>query len=244
MEKGRNRGSADIGQKNRWKQWWPAAAAVAVVVAVALLDTRDLPWKQVYEVRYEFKVRDYTKNVEGVERVLGTLPLHDNRWTYEWLESQDAVNGVDLRVKQCGTGKVAMVVRSGDSTLAAGYAADLYAALCDTVTRYGENSCRKREDSIANVIASRVESEIPISQEAVDCLEDQKAELEDSGQGWRKYITLLNQKELPQAHKTMDRKWFVLWAALAALGLCIAVNLLRLPSKAGKHKNGADECAD
>lgn len=230
-------------ERMRWRLWCVAAAAAAMA-AVAAATTADLPCPREYEVRYEFCVRDYRKNIEGGERVLGGLPLRDSRWVREYLEELPVGEGTTRMVRCTPNGKITLRVRGTDSGTVAARGAWLFAELCDTVERFGERLCREKEGELEKRIALLSNPEAGEREIIKGILVAQIAALADRSSGWRKYLHLLNEAELPEARLTASRGGVVALSAAVAAAVCVGVVLLTdLPLLARKkRKEGDDEC--
>lgn len=222
------------------KELWLVAAATLAVLAVALMVTRDLPQPRMYEVRYEFRVRNYLKNVEAPERVMASLALRDSYWLRGYVNSLPVPEGLTRRVQYDPTEKITLLVRGTDSTTVADYAAELYGLACDTVARYGDEMCVR----MAGVLRNHVEH-LPPTLDSLEALQkifyEQLAVLEADNAGGVKYMYLLNTAELPQAERTPSRGLIVMLSTLVAMLFALAVCLLKDMSWMGKGKRLEDE---
>lgn len=205
---------------------WIAAGTLAMLI-VSFFVTQGLPWKPLYEVRYEFRVRNFLKNVDGNERILRNLNLRNSYWLCGFINSLPGKDGLDRKVRYDDTEKITVSVRGADSAAVAAYGMTLYDAACDTLRCYGDSMCA--------VIARVLKDEIAT---LPDVLDDSLAALRgnlyeqlgivtiDSATG-AKYIELLNASELPMAHKTPARGWVLLAAALMGMLFMLAVCILK-----------------
>ena len=222
------------------RELWLVAAATLAVLAVALAVTSDLPRPRMYEARYEFRVRNYFRNVEGPERVMAGLALRDSYWLCGYVDSLPVPDGLTRRVQYDPTEKITLLVRGMDSTAVADYAAGVYRQACDTVNRYGDEMCMR----MAGVLRNHVEH-LPPTLDSLAALQkifyEQLAVLETDNAGGVKYMYLLNTAELPQAERTPSRGWIVLLSTLAALLFGVAVCLLKDLSWMGIGKRMEDE---
>ena len=223
------------------KELWLVAAATLAVLAVALAVTSDLPRPRMYEARYEFRVRNYFRNVEGPERVMAGLALRDSYWLCEYVDSLPVPEGLTRRMQYDPTEKITLLVRGTDSTTVADYAAGLYRLACDTMARYGDEMCGRvameLHRQIAQLPAPTTDSLEALQKE----LYAQLATLEADNAGGIKYVYLLNGAELPQVGKTPSRGWIVLLSTLVALLFGVAVCLLKDLSWMGRGKRTEDE---
>lgn len=223
------------------KELWLVAAAMLAVLAVALMVTRDLPQPRMYETRYEFRVRNYLKNVEAPERVMASLALRDSYWLRGYVDSLPVPEGLTRRVQYDPTEKITFLVRGMDSATVADYAAGLYGLACDTVTRYGDEMCAR----MAEVLRCQIDQLPPPTTDSLQLLQKELyaclATLETDNEGGVKYVYLLNGAELPQAQRTPSRGWIVLLSTLAALLFGVAVCLLKDLSWMSKDKRTKNE---
>lgn len=222
------------------KELWLVAAATLAVLAVALSVTSDLPRPRMYEARYEFRVRNYFRNVEGPERVMAGLALRDSYWLCEYVDSLPVPEGLTRRMQYDPTEKITLLVRGTDSTTVADYAAELYGLACDTVARYGDEMCVR----MAGVLRNHVEH-LPPTLDSLEALQkifyEQLAVLEADNAGGVKYMYLLNTAELPQAERTPSRGLIVMLSTLVAMLFALAVCLLKDMSWMGRGKRTEDE---
>lgn len=222
------------------KKSWLVVVVMLAVLAVALMVTRDLPCPRTYEVRYEFRVRNYFRNVEGPERVMAGLALRDSYWLCGYVDSLPVPEGLTRRVQYDPTEKITLLVRGMDSTAVADYAAELYGLACDTVARYGDEMCVR----MAGVLRNHVEH-LPPTLDSLEALQkifyEQLAVLEADNAGGVKYMYLLNTAELPQAERTPSRGLIVMLSTLVAMLFALAVCLLKDMSWMGKGKRLEDE---
>lgn len=222
------------------KELWLVAAATLAVLAVALAVTSDLPRPRMYEARYEFRVRNYFRNVEGPERVMAGLALRDSYWLCEYVDSLPVPEGLTRRMQYDPTEKITLLVRGMDSTTVADYAAGLYRLACDTMARYGDEMCVR----MAGVLRNHVEH-LPPTLDSLEALQkifyEQLAVLEADNAGGVKYMYLLNTAELPQAERTPSRGLIVMLSTLVAMLFALAVCLLKDLSWMGRGKRTEDE---
>lgn len=200
-------------------------AVVGLVVSIAV--THGHPWRPIYEVRYEFKVRDYQKNVDSPYRVLGGLSQRDSYWLYGYLEGLPIDEGLKREVKYDNTEKITLHVTGDDSGAVASYAAQMYAKACDTVTRYGEEMCLHIEEELNRMIG-RLPSPTTDSLHMLQKeLYEQLAVVTAEKAGGDKYIFLLNGAELPGARRTLARGWILLISTVVASILALGGRMLK-----------------
>jgi hypothetical protein len=198
------------------RNWLWIIAAAAVSFFVALATTGDLPWHSVYEARYEFRVRSFRKNVETCDIVMRNMDVMGSHGLYRYMCQRTAERPegeLTCKLKYDNTEKITLRVRGSDSTAVAQYAAELYADACDTLQRFGDTLfvrvaevLRKSDDEEARRYVR--ELEIDLASHA-------------------KYMDLLNEAELPQAHTTPNRICVLLWSLVAGLLFSLVVCVLR-----------------
>lgn len=205
---------------------WIVASTLAMLI-ISLIVTQDLSWKPQYEARYEFRVRNYYKNVEEPELVLSGLSIHDSYWLYEYLSEQPAIADVERKLKYDNTEKITLLATGADSAMVASYAADLYNQACDTMEHYGD----ELSERLAEVLRKQIDSLSQPTTEGMDTLMETLYKrlvfVETSQASGLKYISLLNGAELPQAHKTPKRGWIILLSTAVAFLFSLIVCFLK-----------------
>lgn len=201
-----------ISGKNK-DSWWIVVCVVAFVV-VAWVSTCSLPWKPVYEARYEFRVRNFRKNVENCDTVMRNMDVMGSYGLCRYLGTLPVDDGLQRKLRYDNTEKITLCVRGEDSAATASYAAALYAEACDTLQRFGDT------------LFARV-AEVLREYGATETLAD--VELDLAGEA--SYMDLLNGAEVPQAHRTPSRAVVLLLAAVGALLFALAVCVLKVRRK-------------
>lgn len=189
--------------------WWIAVCALAFVV-IAFVSTSNLPWKSVYEARYEFRVRNFRKNVESCDSEMRNMDVMGSYGLCRYMETLPVDDGLQRKLKYDNTEKITLCVQGADSAAVAQYAAMLYADACDTLQRFGDT------------LFMRV-AEVLREYGATETLANVELDLA----GHAKYMDLLNGAEVPQAHKTPSRTCVLLWSLLAGLLFAGAVCVLK-----------------
>ncbi len=210
---------------------WIVGITLAMFI-ISFIVTRDLPWKPQYEVRYEFRVRNYFKNVEGPERVMSGLSLHDSHWLYGYLQQLLINDHIAIKLKYDNTEKITLLATGSDSAAVASSAAALYQMADDTMTRFGDDLCRRLAETLRNELtllpSTRNDSLAAFEVE----LHRQLEAVELKNAGGEKYLGLLNKAELPQARKTPARGWVILLSMVAAFLFSTAACFLRKRERA------------
>ncbi len=191
----------------RWL--WLALGLVGLMV-IAIAATSGLPWKPVYEVRYEFRVRNFRKNVEGHEYALRNMDAMGSYGLSRYMEAQPVDDGLTRKLKYDDTEKITLCVRGDDSAAVAQYAAKLYEQALDTLQRFGDTLFAH----VAEVLRENGEEEALVA-------------VETDLASHANYVDLLNGAELPQAHKTPSRAAVLLWSLVAGLLFAVAVCVLK-----------------
>ena len=200
-------------------KWLWFALGFAGLLIIAIAATSDLPWKSVYEVRYEFRVRNFRKNVEGHEYALRNMDVMGSYGLWSYMETLPVDSGLTRKLKYDDTEKITLCVRGDDSTAVANYAARLYEQALDTLQRFGDTMYA----SVADLLRENGE------QAALVAIEIDLA-------CHANYVDLLNGAELPQAHKTQSRAMVLLCSLVAGLLFAAAVCVLK-----GRRK-GDESC--
>lgn len=191
-------------------------AVVAISLAVTLLAvwvTRDLPTPAVYEARYEVRLLDYSVHADTLLRTLPCMPRSE---VCDYLSQQvGSREGIDIWADN--TQKITLRVRHQIKDTAEHLAADLYARLCDTATRYGT----KLYAPVALVYRAHLDSlkVLPVTEEREALMQKYDhllAEVE-IGNGHCQMVTLLNTSDAGTAHKTLNRWLIVLLSFLASV---------------------------
>lgn len=187
---------------------------VAISLAVTLLAvwvTRDLPTPVVYEARYEVRLLDYSVHADTLLRTLPSMPRSE---ICDYLSQQvGSREGIDIWADN--TQKITLRVRHQIKDTAEHLAADLYARLCDTATRYGA----KLYAPVALVYRAHLDSlkVLPITEEREALMQKYDhllAEVE-IGNGHCQMVTLLNTPDAGIAHKTLNR-WLIVFLSFLA----------------------------
>jgi hypothetical protein len=198
----------------KYKDSWWLVACVVAFVAVAWVSTCSVPWKPVYEARYEFRVRNFRKNVESCDTVMRNMDVMGSNGLCRYLETLPVDDGLQRKLRYDNTEKITLCVRGEDSAATACYAAALYADACDTLQRFGDT------------LFARV-SEVLREYGATETL----AEVEIDLAGHARYMDLLNGAEVPQAHRTPSRALVLLLSLAAGLLFSFAVCVLKVRRK-------------
>lgn len=206
--------------------WIVAVAVVVLIVSFAV--TADLPWKRVYEARYEFRVRNFRKNVEGVENVMRNMDVVGSYGLCRYLETLPVDDGLSRTLKYDNTEKITLCVRGGDRAAVAQYAARLYSQACDTMQRFGDTMCVLIADALRREIDSLPETLDDSLMHLRNDMYNRLIALEADNAGGAKYMDLLNGSELPQAKKTPSRACVIVLAMLAYGLLVLGYRLLAL----------------
>ena len=223
--------SKRIGSRIGW-----VALCVLVAVVVALVVTDDLSCRREYEVRYEFRVRDYVKNVVGPERMLAGISRRDSHWLYGYLESLPAPEGLSREVRFDKSEKIVLRVRGNDSAMVSAYGVELYGIACDTITRYGDEVCARMVEVLQAEISALPMPETDSLQSLQKELYEMLAVLKTESAGELKYVSLINAAELPQAHLMPSRCRVVLLSGVVALLFGLSVVLLKEVSRLRRNE--------
>lgn len=191
-------------------RWLWLVAGVVGVLIVAIAATSDLPWKSVYEVRYEFRVRNFRKNVEGHECALRNMDVMGSYGLCRYMETLPVDEGLTRKLEYDNTERITLCVRGADSAAVADYAAGLYEQAFDTLQRFGDTLFTR----VAEVLREE-EREVALVAIEIDLASHTK------------YMDLLNGAELPQAHRTPSRAAVLLWSLVAGLLFAVAVCVLK-----------------
>lgn len=199
-------------------RWLWLAVGVIGLLIIAIAATCDLPWKPVYEVRYEFRVRNFRKNVEGHEYALRNMDVMGSYGLYRYLETLPVGEGLTRKLKCDNTEKITLCVRGDDSTSVANYAAELYGRACDTLQRFGDTLFAR----VAEVLRENDEKELlAVVETDIAC--------------HAKYMDLLNEAELPQAYRTPSRVAVLMWSLVAGLLFAFGVYVLKRRGKSDEN---------
>lgn len=220
------------------RRWVVAVVAGVAMACVSLAATADLPWHRLYESCYEFRVRNYLRNVDFPERILAGMDNRGSMWLCGYLDGLSEPDGLQCVVKCDVTGKLTLTVRGADSSLVAGYAASLYSVACDTVTRYGDEMCTRMVGVVNDQIDSLPEPTTDSLQALQKQLYEMRAVLLSANAGGKKYVDLLNVGRVPMARLTPSRGLIVLLSLLSGMVFCLLVYFFR---GTGKKADG-DEC--
>ena len=205
---------------------WIAASTLAMLV-ISFVVTKNLPWKPLYEVRYEFRVRNFAKNVEGNERVMRNIDLRDSYWLSGYINSLPEKEGLSRSVRYDNTKKITVCVRGADSAEVSNYGVMLYETACDTMVNYGDSMCAVISRVLRDEIASLPDT---LDDSLMELRKDMYEQLSivniDNATG-TKYIELINGAELPEARKTMARGWVIVLSVAVTLLFCMIVSLLK-----------------
>lgn len=211
------------------------------VFVLAVFVTRELPSERKYEVRYEFRVRNYVKNVVGPDRVLGGIANRDSYWLCGYLKGLPEQEGLIRKIKYDKTEKVTLLIRGDDSIKVSEYGKELYSVACDTVTRYGDETCERMSEVLRREIATLPEVMSDSLQSLQKELYEMLALMETGIEGGVKYVELLNEDELPQSHLTPSRWVIIVVSELVALIFGVVVVVMKEMSRMGRKERKGDE---
>lgn len=206
--------------RNSCRTWCGLLIPGVLVLLVAVLATRDLPHPRVFEARYEFRIRDYQKNIDQPEAVLNGLELMDSYALAGALAARAA--NADIRCDK--TEKITLCVRHAQAAEAAQQAAELFRFACDTVASFGDQMCLRKAAEYQSQIDSL--SMLPVSDSTQSLLlafRDRLAILQSDAAGGMKYIEVLNPAEAGKAVPTARRWLVVLLSVLASAILSLAL---------------------
>lgn len=209
------------------KRWIPIAIGTLAVLLVAVVVTKDLPWQRGYETRYEFKVRNFRKSVEGPFQMLGCLAVRDSYWMCRYVDSLPDPEGLTHTVRYDNTEKITLLVKGTDSTAVADYAAALYKTAYDTVTKYGDEVSQRKAVVLRDIIDELHNTMDDSILSLRNSLYERLATVETDLAVENKYVDLLNGAEVPGAQKTPSRGWVIVLSVVVAFLFCLTVSILK-----------------
>lgn len=209
------------------KRWLPIVIGTLAVLVVAVVVTRDLPWKRGYEARYEFKVRNFRKSIEGPFQMLGCLAVRDSYWMCRYIDSLPDREGLTHTVRYDNTEKITLLVKGDDSSAVSDYAAYLYKTCHDTVTRYGDEVCQRKAVVLRDIIDELHNTMDDSILSLRNSLYERLATVETDIVVENKYVDLLNGAEVPQAKKTPSRGWVIVISVVVGFLFCLTVSILK-----------------